>query len=144
MLSRTAQYALRAMVYIAAREQKGPVLAREIAVKTGVPSHYLSRILRDAVRKGLLISARGVGGGFRLARPSKQIRLHEILAPFDDILSRSSCPFGQPRCNDDHPCGFHDFWKPIAVAYRRMLENTLLSKVGMEGLTVAERGKNRS
>lgn len=139
MLSMTAQYALRAFVYIAAHETERPVLAREIAAHTGVPSQYLSRILRDAVRAGLLDSARGVGGGFRLARPAARIRLFDILAPFDDVLNRSRCPFGQARCNDDHPCGFHPYWKPIARAYRNMLENITLDRVGTEGLTPGKR-----
>lgn len=134
MLSMTAQYALRALVYIAQEGREHPVLAREIAARTKVPTHYLSRILRDAARVGLLESTRGIGGGFRLSRPARQMRLIDILAPFDDVLSRSRCPFGQPRCNDQHPCGFHEYWKPIAAAYRRMLEETTLDKVGTEGL----------
>lgn len=134
MLSMTAQYALRAFVYIAAQDAKHPVLAKEIAAKTGVPSHYLSRILRDAVRAGLLESARGVGGGFRLTRPRSKIKLFDVLSPFDDVLDRSKCPFGQPRCNDAHPCGFHDYWKPIKSAYREMLEKTTLDDIGLEGM----------
>ncbi|MBI5762519.1 MAG: Rrf2 family transcriptional regulator [Planctomycetes bacterium] len=140
MLSMTAQYALRAFVYIAGKDDKEPVLAKEIAAKTGVPPHYLSRILRDAVRAGLLDSARGVGGGFRLSRPRHKIRLSEILAPFDDILSRSSCPFGQAQCNDRNPCGFHEHWKPIASSYLKMLEETTLDSVGPEGLGSGRKG----
>src|SRR5262249_47761223 len=105
----TAQYALRALVYIAGQDPDRPVLAREIAQRTGVPLHYLSRILRDAVRHGLLDSTRGVGGGFRLARPPKKVALIDVLMPFDDILARARCPFGQPRCSDHHPCGFHEY-----------------------------------
>jgi Rrf2 family iron-sulfur cluster assembly transcriptional regulator len=134
MLSKTAQYALRALVYLAGQDPQRSVLAREIASKTGVPLHYLSRILRDAVREGLLESARGVGGGFRLARPANRIKLFDALLPFDDILNRSRCPFGQPRCHDDHPCGFHEYWKPIAQSYRRMLDQTTLGDVGLDGL----------
>jgi Rrf2 family iron-sulfur cluster assembly transcriptional regulator len=139
MLSMTAQYALRAFVYIAAQEAKRPVLAKEIAAHTGVPAQYLSRILRDAVRAGLLESARGVGGGFRLARPAGRIRLFDVLAAYDNVLDRSRCPFGQPKCNDDHPCGFHRYWKPIALAYRNMLENITLDRVGAEGLATTRR-----
>lgn len=130
----TAQYALRALVCVARHNGDKPILAKEIAAQTGVPLHYLSRVLRDATRVGLLESARGVGGGFRLARPARQIKLIDVLAPFDDVLSRSKCPFGQPRCNDDHPCGFHEFWKPISTAYRRMLEEVTLDGIGLTGL----------
>src|SRR5262245_43388202 len=99
MLSMTAQYALRAFVYIAAQDEERPILAKEIAAQTRVPSQYLSRILRDAVRAGLLESARGVGGGFRLARPASRMKLFEVLAPYENVLDRSRCPFGQPRCS---------------------------------------------
>jgi Rrf2 family protein len=141
VISVTAQYALRALVYIAAQPAGRPVLARQIAAHTGVPAHYLSRILRDAVRVGLLESARGVGGGFRLTRPSRRIKLLDVLAPFDDVFDRSRCPFGQPRCNDERPCGFHAYWKPIATAYHRMLENVTLADVGTQGLG-GRRGRN--
>ena len=134
MLSMTAQYALRAFVFIATHGDKRPILAKEIASHTGVPLHYLSRILRDAVRAGLLESARGVGGGFRLAKPAPRITLFDILSPFDDVLDRSRCPFGQPQCNDRSPCGFHEYWKPIATAYRHMLEETTLNDIGEKGL----------
>lgn len=137
MLSLTAQYALRAMVFIAGSDPERPVLAREIAEHTGVPLQYLSRILRDAVREGLLTSTRGIGGGFRLARASNRMRLIEVLAPFDDVVGRSRCPFGQPRCSDDHPCGFHVHWKPVAAEYRRMLEQTTLADVEADGFSIS-------
>ena len=141
MLSVTAQYALRAFAFIAGQTNDGPVLAKDIAAKTGVPAQYLSRILNNAVRAGMLESTRGVGGGFRLTRPSEKIKLVDILSLYDDVLDRASCPFGQPRCNDDHPCGFHDHWKPISIAFRQMLENTTLDEVGMEGLGPRRRRK---
>ena len=135
MLSTTAQYALRAFVYIASQDGKNPVLAKEIAAHTGVPSQYLSRILNTAVRAGLLDSSRGVGGGFRLTKPRNKIKLLDILSPYDDVVDRSRCPFGQPRCNDDHPCGFHEYWKPISLAYHQMLQQTTLAEIGQEGLS---------
>jgi len=134
VLSATAQYALRAMVFIAGQPTDQPVLAKAIAAQTGVPLQYLSRILRDAVRGGLLESSRGVGGGFKLARPANKIKLLDVLSPFDDVLDRSKCPFGQLRCNDASPCGFHEYWKPISSAYWQMLEETTLAEVGLEGL----------
>lgn len=134
MLSVTAQYALRAFAYIADQEGDQPVLTKDIAANTGVPSQYLSRILNNAVRAGLLTSTRGVGGGFRLTRPSEKIKLIDILSNYDDLLDRSKCPFGQPRCNDDNPCGFHEHWKPISMAFREMLNETTIADVGVEGL----------
>jgi len=134
LLSRTAQYALRAMTYLARQPAERRVGVREIARRTGVPAQYLARILRDAVRAKLLESARGVGGGFCLARPAKRIRLREVLAPFDDVVARCACPFGQASCGDGDACGIHPHWKPVKRAYLRMLERTTLAEVAVIGL----------
>ncbi len=134
MLSQTAQYALRALVYIAQHAQEGPVLAREIAGKTNVPKQYLSTILREAVRSGLLKSTRGKGGGFQLAKPPLKTRLLDVLKPFDDIAARTGCPFGQEKCSDENPCVFHDHWKPVAVAYQDMLNDTTLYDMQREAM----------
>lgn len=126
MLSQTAQYALRAMVYIAQRGENGPVLAKEIAEKTFVPRQYLSTILREAVRSGLLKSTRGKGGGYQLAKAAHETRLQDVLRPFDDIAARRGCPFGQAECSDLNPCVFHEHWKPVSAAFQDMLDGTTL------------------
>lgn len=134
MLSSTAQYTLRAMVYIASIDEDRPIPAKEIAAKAGVPSQYLSRLLNALVRGRLLTSARGVGGGFRLAKPARQIALIDVLAIFDDVAGKAKCPFGKALCTDSSPCGFHEFWKPISASFRKMLEDTTLADVGPKGM----------
>ncbi len=143
MLSQTAQYALRALVYIAQHAEDGPVLAREIAEKTDVPRQYLSTILREAVRSGLLKSTRGKGGGFQLAGPASKTRLLDVLRPFDDIAARTGCPFGQEECSDDNPCVFHDHWKPVAVAYQDMLNDTTLQDMQLEAMQAPKKKKKK-
>ena len=79
--------------------------------------------LRDLVRVQVLESSPGAGGGFRLARSAKKIRLSEIFAPFEPILAnRRPCPFGQEVCSDDDPCAGHDQWKHVRETYGRFLE----------------------
>ncbi|MFQ5429006.1 MAG: RrF2 family transcriptional regulator [Phycisphaerae bacterium] len=143
MLSQTAQYALRGLVYVAEHGVDAPVLAEEIAKKTGVPRQYLSSILRKAVRAGLLKSTRGKGGGFQLARARSRIRLLEVLRLFDDVVARAACPFGQARCSDENPCIFHDYWKPVATAYGAMLESTTLEDVVLSGRKAGRVGRSR-
>ena len=127
MLSRTSQYAMRAMLYIAEHGSESPVLAKDIAQQTRIPRQYLSTILRDAVRAGLLKSSRGRGGGFKLARPNHRIRLLDIFKSYEDINAKTGCPFGQARCSDEKPCAFHDHWKPVAEAYEKMLRETTVA-----------------
>lgn len=124
MLSQTCEYALRAVTYVAQHDQDGLVLAREIASQTNVPLKYLQKILRDLVRRGVLSSARGIGGGFRLRKPARELRLLDVVAPFSNSLERSTCPFGYPQCHKEDPCPIHERWIRVVEAYRTFLETT--------------------
>ena len=68
MLSLTNEYALRSAVYLAQHEAAQPIPGHRIAEALGIPSKYLSVILRDLVRVGVLQASPGKSGGFRLAR----------------------------------------------------------------------------
>jgi Rrf2 family protein len=127
MFSQTCEYALRAMTYIAQHGEERPVLAREIARRTSVPLKYLQKVLGDLVRQGLLKSSRGIGGGFRLNKPARRLSLAEVLAPFDDLMRRTSCPFGNPLCGEANPCPVHDRWVQVVGPYRDFLQTTMLA-----------------
>ncbi len=127
MFSKTAEYALRAVVAIARVSDTRPVLAKEIAVSGKVPAKYLSKVLRDLVRAGVLSSNRGIGGGFRLRRRSNTIKLIDVIRPFDDLLAMRRCPFGKSRCSDESPCALHDKWKPVIGQLRDFLEQTTIA-----------------
>jgi Rrf2 family protein len=74
MFSQTVEYALRAMVQLAA-DAPAASTTREIAAKTKVPSAYLAKVLQSMRRAGLIHSRRGVGGGVTLAEEPKDISL---------------------------------------------------------------------
>lgn len=94
MLSQTAEYALRAVVHLAANPDE-PKVTRAIAEATRVPAGYLSKVLQGLVRTNLVRSQRGLGGGFKLARPAKQISVLDVLAATDNPLQRiTECPIG--------------------------------------------------
>lgn len=134
MLSRTCEYALRAMTYIAEHGDERPVLAKEIAGKANVPLKYLQKILRDLVRERLLTSSRGIGGGFRLGRPASKLRLIDVIEPFDGIQEPTSCPFGNPLCGEADPCPVHERWARAVKPYRDFLEGTTLAHLVRESV----------
>ncbi len=132
------------MVYIAQHADEGTsVLAKEIAEKTFVPRQYLSTILREAVRAGLLKSTRGKGGGYQLAKAAHKTRLLDVLRPFDDIAARTGCPFGQAECSDENPCVFHDHWKPVSVAFQEMLNGTTLRDMQHDAAQAVSKKKRK-
>jgi Rrf2 family iron-sulfur cluster assembly transcriptional regulator len=130
MLTRTSEYAVLAMIYLAQHTDDWPIAGRKIAEATGIPRKYLAAVLGDLVRSQLLMSSPGTGGGFRLARSAKDIRLCEVFAPFEPILAnRRPCPFGKEVCSDDDPCAGHDEWKRVRETYQHFLEKNSIYDV---------------
>ena len=130
MMSLTSKYALRASVYLAQHEKEWPIPGNIIAKHTGIPSKYLSKILGDLARAGILHSSRGRTGGFRMAIPATKVFLYDILLPFESELSRQlMCPFGNMTCTDDDPCLGHDPWKKVFQTYITFLRRTSVQRV---------------
>lgn len=131
MLSQTGQYALRAALHLAAIPPPATMGVAELAEALDLPQNYLSKVLHQLARAGVLISARGKGGGFRLARPAEKITLLEVLELFDGVGPRTQCLLGRPVCSDAKPCPAHQRWSEISqrmVAFFR--ESTLAQLAG--------------
>jgi len=138
MFSMTSEYALRAMIHLARHESDWPLPGRVIAEQCGIPAKYLSKILGDLVRAGVLTATRGLGGGFRMVSDPRRTTLFEILQPFETFTQRR-CPFGNKECSDADPCMAHDQWKTVLEAQLRFLQQTSVSDVA-----VKKRGVERS
>lgn len=130
MLSRTSEYALRALIHLAQREKEWPISGVRIAGETGIPPKYLSKILGDLARSGVLESSPGKTGGFRLRRPAKEISLLEVLAPFEQF-ARRRCPFGNLECSDVHPCRAHEQWNKVIETEQRFLTKTTVYDIAL-------------
>lgn len=129
MISMTARYALNAVVYMA-RGDSRPVPAAAVAEALDVPANYLSKILRDLARVGVLTSDRGRNGGFRLARPADAIRLVEVVEPFDGLGARGQCLLGRGACSDVGGCPAHMAWKEASGPLVRFFETRTVGDLG--------------
>lgn len=110
MLSQSAGYAAMALGYIAGAGGK-PVLVKQIAEATGMPSSYLSKIIHSLARKGLVITQRGIGGGVTLARAATDISLLDLCVAMDEPAVQARCFLGTAQCTDERACPAHRFWK---------------------------------
>lgn len=129
MLSNTAQYALRAMLYLGEREGSGLIRVDEVSEALDVPRNYLSKILHALVKAGVLTSLRGPHGGFTLARPGAQITLFDVVGVFDDIEARRTCLLGRKECSDVAPCSIHAHWREVATQVAAFFRDTSLADV---------------
>jgi len=114
MLSQTAEYALRAVLYLAQSDDPKPVRVGQVASALRIPRNYLSKIFHQLARGGVLVSLRGKAGGFQLAGPPDQLALSAIVRPFDRLDERRRCLLGRPQCTDRNACTAHTRWKEVA------------------------------
>ncbi|RMH18750.1 MAG: Rrf2 family transcriptional regulator [Gemmatimonadetes bacterium] len=127
MLSQTAVYALRAVLYLSERGAEEPVRVDDIARDLDVPRNYLSKILHALARDGVLASLRGPRGGFSLAVPAARLPLARVVEVFDDLGDERRCLLGRPVCSDHTPCAAHARWKSIATQVRAFFSETTVA-----------------
>src|SRR5690606_21637745 len=129
MLSKTGQHAVRALIALAELPEGKYVGANAIAELICAPPNYLAKLLQRYSEEGLVVSQKGLNGGFRLARDPRAITLFEVLAPVEELQRWSSCVLGRGRCCDELPCRLHKRWKVIKESYIQLLSETTLAEV---------------
>jgi Rrf2 family protein len=112
-ISRKSDYALRAMVYIAAWETDKVCSINEIAQAEQVPREYLAKILKELSLQGFLHSYKGIHGGYRLAKTREKITFLHIIEAMQGKIAVNDCirhatPEG---CSRKEGCAMHSFWK---------------------------------
>ena len=93
MISQTAEYALRAMVYLADCDGVARTNA-QIAAATEIPVGYLAKVMQSLSRANLVSSQRGLKGGFTLSAAGKGLSILEIVNVVDPIRRYPECPLG--------------------------------------------------
>lgn len=94
LVSQTVEYALRAAVWLA--DHDGGQTTQQIAEATQVPSSYLSKVLQELQRAGIVHGRRGAGGGFTLAAEPSKISVLDVVQAVDPIQRIRFCPLGIP------------------------------------------------
>ena len=139
ILSRTSQYAVQALIYMATRSSATPVLNKDIATQLGVPAPYLAKILQGLAKGNLLFSFRGRLGGFCLREEGNKITLMQILLLTEGPAFTQSCLLGLKKCSDETACPLHFRWVPVKKKIIDMLQDTTLEKLAR----AVESGKYR-
>jgi len=129
MLSKSGIYAVSAIITLAERNDGSFVRTGVLAEKIGSPKNYLGKILQILTRSGILLSQKGLGGGFRLARNPSNISLLDIVKPIEHIDRWNGCILGNVRCSDTKPCPVHNRWKVIRDSYLELLGETMVSDI---------------
>ncbi|MBS1586663.1 MAG: Rrf2 family transcriptional regulator [Bacteroidetes bacterium] len=127
MFSKTCEYAIRAMIFIAQKSKDGSKVGiKEIAKGIDSPEHFIAKILQELGRKRLLQSVKGPNGGFYLDDESLQCSLADIVKVVDGDKLFTGCGLGLKQCSETHPCPIHHEFRSVRKGIQTMLENAKL------------------
>ena len=122
--SRSAEYAIRAFVFLADVQPGKFAMVKQIAEESDIPSHFLAKILQQLARQGFLRSSKGPTGGFALRYPASEINLLQLVEAIDGLADYQRSICGMTECNDQMCCGMHDSWKALRSRIIEYLEGT--------------------
>lgn len=130
-LSTKGRYAVMAMVDLARNANGKPVALNEIAQRQEISLSYLEQLFARLRRGGLVVSARGPGGGYKLARAAEDTRIADIMLAVDEPLKATRCEHGSPRgCTGQHGrCVTHDLWEELGRQIHIFLSSVTLADV---------------
>ena len=125
MFSKTCEYAIRALIFIAQKSKDGSrVGIKDISAGIDSPEYFIAKILQDLSRKGFVQSAKGPNGGFYMEGKNLQQSVADIVREIDGDKLFSGCGLGLKECSEDHPCPIHNDFKHIRQEIKTMLEES--------------------
>lgn len=130
MISQTAEYALRAIVFLADHAEEAKT-AEAIAKETRVPVGYLAKIMHSLAKAGLVTSQRGIYGGFTLNREPKTLSVYDVVQAVDPINRINECPLGVEG-HGSALCPLHrgldNAMAAVEMAFRKMTIHQVLNQ----------------
>jgi Rrf2 family protein len=126
-LSARVDYALRAMAELAAAA--GPRTVEQLAAAQRIPSKYLENILGELRRGGLLRSQRGPDGGHRLARPTSEISIADVIRALDGELANVRGNRPEDLAYTGAAAPLQQVWIALRASERVILEGVTLAHV---------------
>ncbi|AZB32374.1 MULTISPECIES: RrF2 family transcriptional regulator [Chryseobacterium] len=125
MFSKTCEYAIRALIFIAQKSKDGSRIGiKDISSGIDSPEYFIAKILQDLSRKGFVQSAKGPNGGFYMDDANLEQSVADIVREIDGDKLFSGCGLGLKECSEDHPCPIHNDFKHIRQEIKTMLEES--------------------
>lgn len=126
MFSKSCEYALRAVIFIAKETFLGNKPGvKDISQATNSPEAFTGKILQKLIKYNIIVSVKGPYGGFYMNElKTKNVQLSEIVAIIDGDTIYVDCGLGLRECNAEKPCPLHDKFIAIRNSLKRMLETT--------------------
>ncbi len=124
-LTTKGRYAVTAMLDLALHDSGGPVTIAEISQRQDISLTYLEQLFSKLRRHDLVESARGPGGGYRLAMDADDITIAKVIYSVDEPIDVTRCG-GKQNCQGDERCLTHDLWMELNLHVSEFLNGITL------------------
>lgn len=128
-LGKRADYAVRAVLYLAVHWGEGRQKARAIATSVSIPEKYLPQVMAPLVRAGIVDSGPGRDGGYVLASDPREVTLLRVIEASEGPIQSTECVLRGGVCRRDDMCAVHNTWVEAQSALRDRLDHTNFSQL---------------
>ena len=129
LFSKSWNYSIRALIYLAEHSDEGLILSSVIAKEESIPGPFLAKILGTLASANIIESTRGPKGGFVLKADPEKITLLLIAQQLEHFEISGKCLLGYGACENGEPCPIHEFWAESERQIIKFLEDTTLAKI---------------
>lgn len=133
-LTRRGDYAVRAMLALAAEDEGIRLSSRRIAERMDIPPRFLPQVMHDLAEAGLVVAHEGRAGGYRLSRPAEAISLLDVVSAVERNGRLRSCVLRGGPCAADGTCAVHDVfisaWETITERLASATLAGLAARIG--------------
>ena len=139
-LTTKGKYAVTAALDLALHESNDFTSISDLALRQSIPGPYLEQLFRNLRKAGILISHRGPGGGYKLSRPSNEIKIGQIISAVEDRMDATQCS-GEGNCSAGSKCLAHTLWTDLnhqvqSFLMDKSLEDVLSDSSNTKSLTL--------
>ena len=127
-LTTKGRYAVTAMLDLALHYKEGPITLADISRRQGISLSYLEQLFSRLRKHGLVDSARGPGGGYRLSREAGDICVADVITAVDEKVDAMRCG-GEGNCQDDGQCLTHELWCDLSNQIYSFLQSIDLGQL---------------
>jgi Rrf2 family protein len=123
-ITRQADYAIRAVLYIAKLDENQRAATSQIAKEQKIPPSFLAKIISQLSIAGLLQTSRGARGGVTLAKNAKDISLLDVVEAIDGPIALNECVHDDGACNFSDDCPMRPIWCEVQEELVNKLKST--------------------
>jgi Rrf2 family protein len=128
-ITRQADYALRAVKFLAHLAPGEKASTGAIAEEQRIPPSFLAKIISQLSIAGLIHTARGARGGVFLSRSSSDISILDVVEAIDGPITMNECTTNPDTCSFSSDCALHDLWCSTRNELIAKLKKTTFSQI---------------